>query len=198
FGLAIPVEGWTVEGDYFVTQARNFFDHNPIGNSDVFLPLTEQGALIEACELSVHSPPFWRYGQAHLAYSNQTADGFGGITGGLTGFAPGAGYHALDHDQRNTLSAGFDANLPRRFFASLELHYGSGFSNAGAPPSHLPSHAELDMTAGRNLGGDLSVSVTALNIANRHLLTDNSLTFGGVHWNDPFQIYVQLRYRFHY
>ncbi|MDE2262049.1 MAG: TonB-dependent receptor, partial [Gammaproteobacteria bacterium] len=46
FGLAIPVEGWTVEGDYFVTQARNFFDHNPIGNSDVFLPLTEQGALI--------------------------------------------------------------------------------------------------------------------------------------------------------
>lgn len=32
----------------------------------------------------------------------------------------------------------------------------------------------------------------------KHLLTDNSLTFGGVHWNNPFQIYAELRYRFRY
>jgi len=198
FGLTIPIAGWTLEGDYFVTEAKNFFDHNPIGSSDVFLPLTDQGARIAAYELTVHSPPLWRYGRAHLAYSNQTAEGFGGITGGLTDFEPGAGYHALDHDQRNTVSAGFDANLPRRFFASLSLYYGSGFSNGDAPPSHLPSHVELDATVGRKLGDDLSVSLTALNVTNRHLLTDNSLTFGGVHWNDPFQIYAQLRYRFHY
>jgi hypothetical protein len=198
FGLNIPVAGWAVEADYFVTRARNFFDHNPIGNSDVFFPLTDRGALIRAYELTAHSPPLWRYGQAHLAYSNQTADGFGGITGGLTDFAPGAGYYALDHDQRNTVSAGFDANLPRRFFAALNLYYGSGFSNGDAPPSHLPSHAELDLTAGRKLSDALSVSITALNLTNRRLLTDNSLTFGGVHWNDPFQIYAQLRYRFRY
>jgi hypothetical protein len=198
FGLTIPVAGWTVEADYFVTRAKNFFDHNPIGNSDIFFPLTEEGALIEAYELTVHSPPLWRYGQAHLAYSNQTADGFGGVTGGLTDFEPGAGYYALDHDQRNTVNVGFDANLPRRFFASVNLYYGSGFSNGDAPPSHLPGHAELDVTAGRKLSEDLSVSVTALNVTNRRLLTDNSLTFGGVHWNDPFQIYAELRYRFHY
>jgi hypothetical protein len=42
------------------------------------------------------------------------------------------------------------------------------------------------------------VSITALNVTNKHLLTDNSLTFGGVHWNDPFQIYAELRYKFHY
>ncbi len=198
FGLAIPLAGWRLEADYFVTQARNFFDHNPIGNSDIFLPLTDQGALIEARELTVRSPPLWRSGQAHLAYSNQTADGFGGITGGLTDFEPGAGYYALDHDQRNTLNAGFDFSLPLRFFASLNVYYGSGFTNGDAPPSHLPSHAELDVTAGRKLSDDLSVSVTALNVTNRRLLTDNSLTFGGVHWNDPFQIYAQLRYRFHY
>ena len=146
----------------------------------------------------MRSPPLWRYGQAHLAFSNQTADGFGGITGGLTDFAPGSGYYALDHDQRNTVSAGIDARLPRHFFVSINLYYGSGFSNGKAPPSHLPSHAELDVSAGRMLGPDLSFSVTALNLTNRHLLTDNSLTFGGVHWNDPFQIYAELRYRFHY
>lgn len=198
FGLTIPIQGWRIEADYFVTQAKNFFDHNPIGNSDVFFPLTDEGALIKAYELTAHSPPLWRYGQVHLAYSNQTADGFGGITGGLTDFEPGGGYYALDHDQRNTLNAGFDVNLPRRFFASLNLYYGSGFANGDAPPSHLPSHAELDLTAGRKLTDDLSVSVTALNVTNRRLLTDNSLTFGGVHWNDPFQVYAELRYRFHY
>ena len=198
FGLTIPLAGWTVAADYFVTEAKNFFDHNPLGNSDVFFPLTDQGALIEAYELAVHSPPFWRYGQAHLAFSNQTADGFGGVTGGLTDFSPGSGYYALDHDQRNTLNAGFDVNLPRRFFASLNLYLGSGFANGDAPPSHLPSHTELDLTAGRKLSDDLSLSLTALNVGNRHLLADNSLTFGGVHWNDPMQIYAELRYRFHY
>jgi hypothetical protein len=30
------------------------------------------------------------------------------------------------------------------------------------------------------------------------LLIDNSLTFGGVHYNDPRQIYAQIRYKFHY
>ncbi|HVS78365.1 MAG TPA: TonB-dependent receptor [Steroidobacteraceae bacterium] len=197
-GLTIPVRGWSIEADYFVNQATNFFDHDAIGNSNIFLPLTVQGARIRAYELTVRSPPLWRYGHAHLAFSNQTADGFGGITGGLTEFEPGSSYFALDHDQRNTLNAGIDANLPRRFFASVNVYYGSGFANGEAPPSHLPSHAELDLVAGRMLSRDLTVSVTALNVTNRHLLTDNSLTFGGVHWNKPFQVYAELRYRFHY
>ena len=169
-----------------------------IGNSDVFFPLTIQGALIKAYQLTVRSPSSWRFGQAHLAFSTQTADGFGGITGGLTHFEPGTGYFALDHDQRNTASAGIDASLPRGFFASMNFYYGSGFCNGDAPPSHLPGHAELDVSAGRMLSRDLTVSITALNITNRHLLTDNSPTFGGVHWNHPFQIYAQLRYRFQY
>ena len=198
FGLKIPLAGWSIEADYFVNEAKNFFDHDAIGNSDVFLPLTVEGARIEAYELMVRSPPFWRFGQAHLAFSNQTANGFGGITGGLTDFEPGEGSFALDHDQRNTLNAGIDASLPRGFFASVNLYYGSGFANGDAPPSHLPSHAELDLAAGKMLSRDLSLSVTALNVTNRRLLTDNSVTFGGVHWNYPFQIYAELRYRFHY
>ena len=42
------------------------------------------------------------------------------------------------------------------------------------------------------------MSVTALNIANRRVMLDDSLTFGGFHFNDPREIYVELRYRFHY
>jgi len=198
FGLRIPIKGWSLEADYFVNQAKNFFDHDAIGNSNVFFPLTIEGARIKAYELSVRSPAFWRDTRLHLAFSNQTADGFGGITGGLTDFEPGSGYFALDHDQRNTLNAGIDTDLPGHFYASANLYYGSGFANGDAPPSHLPSHAELDLAVGRMLTRDLTFSITALNVTNRHLLTDNSLTFGGVHWNAPFQIYAQLRYRFHY
>ena len=47
-------------------------------------------------------------------------------------------------------------------------------------------------------GERYKVSVTALNAANRRVLLDNSLTFGGFHYNDPRQIYVEFRYRFHY
>jgi hypothetical protein len=205
FGVTIPVQGWSIEADYFVTEATNFFDHNPLGESDIFLPITDQGALIEGRELTVRSPPFWPYGQVHLAYSNQTAECFGSITGGLVVPGTACGYPpiGLDHDQRNTLNLGYNANLPARFFVGSNLSVNSGLSNgfAGPPsyePSHLPSYVVLDLTVGRNISRDLALSITGLNVANRHLLTDNSLTFGGVHWNNPFQIYAELRYKFHY
>jgi hypothetical protein len=200
FGLTIPVSGWTIEAVYFVNESTNFLDHNPLGESDIFLPITDQGALIRARELTVRSPASWPYGQLHLAYSNQTADCFGPITGGLVvpgtecGFPP----IALDHDQRNTLNLGYSADLPARFFVGSNLSVNSGLANGFPGPSHLPSYTLLDLTVGRHINRDLSVSLTALNVTNRHLLTDNSLTFGGVHWNDPLQIYAELRYQFHY
>jgi len=136
--------------------------------------------------------------ELHIAYSNQTADGFGTINGGLTDFSPPTGYYALDHDQRNTLNAGVDAQLPGQAFASLNLYCGSGFSNGDAPPSHLPSHASIDLSVGKTFGKSLTASLTILNLTNRHLLIDNSLTFDGVHWNNPREIYAELRYRFGY
>jgi hypothetical protein len=200
FGVTIPVKGWSIEADYFVTEATNFFDHNPLGESDIYLPITDQGALIEGRELTVRSPAFWPYGQVHLAYSNQTAECYGSITGGLVvpGTACGFPPIGLDHDQRNTLNLGYNADLPGRFFVGSNLSVNSGLSNGFVGPSHLPSYVVLDLTVGRNITRDLSVSITGLNVSNRHLLTDNSLTFGGVHWNDPFQVYAELRYRFHY
>jgi hypothetical protein len=200
FGLTIPVQGWTIEADYFVTESTNFFDHNPLGESNIFLPLTDQGALIEGRELTVRSPAFWPYGQVHLAYSNQTAECFGSITGGLVvpGTACGSPPISLDHDQRNTLNLGYNGNLPLQFFVGSNLSVNSGLANGFAPPTHLPGYTVLDLTLGRNISRDLSVSITTLNLTNRHLLTDNSLTFGGLHWNNPFQIYAELRYKFHY
>jgi hypothetical protein len=198
FGVTIPLSGWTIDVDHFRTQARNFFDHNPIGNSNVFLPLTIDGALIRGNELAIRSPKFWSVGQVHVAYSNQTADGFGTINGGLTDFSPPAGSFALDHDQRNTANAGLDANLPWAAYASVNVYYGSGFANGDAPPSHLTGHAEVNLSAGKAFGRGFSAALTVLNLTDRHLLVDNSLTFGGFHYNNPREIYAQVQYKFGY
>jgi len=198
FGFTIPVRGWTVDVDHFRTEAANFFDHNPIGNSNVFFPITISGALIRATELTVRSPRFWTGTRVYITYSNQIAYGVGAITGGLTNFSPPAGYYFLDHDQRNTLNTGFNTQLPWRSFVSMNLYYGSGFSNGSPPPSHLPSHVSLDTTLGKAFGKSFSASLSVLNLTNRHLLIDNSLTFDGVHYNNPREIFAEFRYRFGY
>jgi TonB-dependent receptor-like protein len=190
--------GWSIDTNYFHMRARNFFDHNPLGNSNVFLPLTIDGALIRGTELTVRSPRLWDTVQARLAWSNQTADGFGAVSGGLTDFSPPAGYFALDHDQRNTLNAGLDAQLPWQTFASMNLYYGSGFSNGDPPPSHLPSNTSIDMTIGKAFSERFTASLTVLNLTDQRLLLDNSLTFGGTHFNYPRTVYAEIHYRFGY
>jgi hypothetical protein len=211
FGVQIPWRGWLLDADNFETRARNFLDHSNIGESSIFIPVTVQGALIQGWELTLRSPSLWHYGQFHLAYSNQLAQQIGPITGGLICYPPDSpdcavapGYSALDHDQRNTLNVGVNGNLPYRAYASFNIYYGSGFSNGYQdPPSpftgaYLPGHVSADLAVGKEFGENLSVSVQASNIANTRRLLDNSLTFGGFHYNDPRQIYGEVRYRFHF
>jgi hypothetical protein len=196
-GIAVPVYRWVVDVSRFQTRATNYFDHNPVGESNVFFPITIDGARIRATEVTLRSPRTWTIGQVYLAYSCQTAEGEGSINGGLTDFSSGGGVFPLDHDQRNTLSVGADKRFPRGWFAATNVYYGSGFTDSGGP-AHLPGHAEVNVSAGKTLGSSASVAVTALNLFNRHLLVDNSLTFGGTHFNSPRQVYGEFRFRFHY
>jgi outer membrane receptor for ferrienterochelin and colicin len=197
-GVTAPIRDWTVDADRFQTRATNFFDHNPLGNSNIFFPITIDGALIRGTEVTVRSPRTWPLGQFHLAYSYQTAEGNGSISGGLTDFSSGGGSFLLDHDQRQTFSAGFNAQVPRGVFVSADVAYGSGFIDGDDPPAHLPGHTTVNLSLRKSLGKNVSLSVTALNVANSHVLTDNSLTFGGIHFNNPREVYAELRYRFHY
>jgi len=203
FGFTIPYRGWILDGDNFQTNVVNFLDHNNIGASSIFFPIAVSQALIRGWELTLRSPRFAHRGQLHLAYSNQIAEGAGTIIGGLT--VPGAispQLTPLDHDQRNTLNVGGDFTLPWHAYASTNVYYGSGFSNAfpGAPypGDYLPQHTTFDLSLGKDFGERFTASLTALNVANRRVEYDNSLTFGGYHWNNPREIFVELRYRFHY
>ena len=93
---------------------------------------------------------------------------------------------------------GFDLKLPRAAYLAGNVYYGSGFTNGNPPPDYLPSHTTLDLSVGKTFGERFSASLSALNVTNSHLLIDNSFTFGGVHFDDPFEVYGEVRFRFHY
>ncbi len=213
--VIIPYRGWNLEVDNYQTKAKNWLDHNNIGESNLFWPITWYGALIQGWDLTLRSPILWHRAQFHLVYANQIAQATSPITGGLICPAPVTedcplyippGYSPVDHDQRNTLNIGANTSLPWHSYASGNVYYGSGFVNGlyGTPQSqypgtYLPSHTTVDLSVGKSFAeGKFNVSVTALNVANLRVQLDNSLTFGGFHWNEPRQIYMEFRWRFHY
>ncbi len=212
FGIAIPYRGWTLDVDNFKTRVNNFLDHSNLGESNMFFPIAVDGALVRGWEMTLRSPTVARYGQFHLAYSNQIAEQRGNIIGGFTCSDPsdpacnlGPDYGPVDHDQRDTLNAGFTANLPTHTWFATNVYYGSGFANgladSGLGPyqgEYLPVHTTFDSSVGHNLGENLRLSVDAVNVTNHRVLLDNSVTVGGFHWNDPRMFYAELRYRFHF
>jgi outer membrane receptor for ferrienterochelin and colicin len=196
-GVAIPVRGWAIDTDYFRTNARNFFDHDAIGNSNIFLPLTIDNARIRGFEATLRSPQRQPL-QAHVAYSHQFVEGRGGISGGLTDFSPPSDdYFFLDHDQRDTLTGGINAQFPRDVWASASVEFGSGFLE-GDGPEHKPAHTVFNLQGGKSFGRQWTLVASALNVADHRFLLDESNTFGGTHYNMPRQMSVGLRYRFRY
>ena len=213
FGVSIPFHGWVLEEDTFQTRATNWLDHSNIGESNIFWPVTWTAALIQGWETTLRSPRIWHRAQIHAAYSNQIAQATSPITGGLICSTPvdpacpvaiAPGYSPVDHDQRNTLNLGVNATLPWHVFAATNVYYGSGFTNgnpdAEYPGNYLPQHTTFDISLGKSFGehDKYKVSLTVMNVANRRALLDNSLTFGGFHFNDPRQVYGEFRYRFHF
>ena len=83
FGVNIPWRGWVLDADMFRTDAANFFDHNNIGESNLFFPLTIQGAKIRGWEVTLRSPRIAHRGQVHLSYSNRWRGRAVRSTGGL-------------------------------------------------------------------------------------------------------------------
>jgi hypothetical protein len=201
FGVMIPYRGWVLDADTFRTRAHNFFDHDVVGESNLFFPLTIERAIINGWEVTLRSPRIAHRAQLHLAYSNQTAQAGGAITGGLTDFSV-LDFGPLDHDQRNTLNVGGTVALPWRTIAATNVYYGSGFTNAFPgqpyPGAYLLPHTTFDLSLAKDFGERFSASLNAMNVANRRVELDNSVTFGGFHWNNPREIYVELRYRFRY
>jgi outer membrane receptor protein involved in Fe transport len=198
FGVTIPLHGWVADFSHFATNAKNFADHDVLGNSNLSLPLSIDATHIRAWEATLRSPQVWRRGRFHLAYSNMVAKGRGNVSGGLTDFAPpSGGDFYIDHDQLNTLSFGGEVVLPHQSWVSAAVIYGSGFLD-GDGPQHLPQHTTLDLALGKSFGERWSFTLTVINIANNRYLLGRESSFAGTHYNDPRQFIGEMRYHFHY
>ncbi|MGB7264611.1 MAG: TonB-dependent receptor [Terracidiphilus sp.] len=212
FGIEIPYKGWMLDVDTFKNRVNNFLDHSNLGESNMYFPIAVDGALVRAWEMTLRSPSLAGWGQFHVSYSNQIAEQRGNIIGGFTCSIAtdpacdlGPDYFPVDHDQRDTLNAGFTANLPARTWFATNVYYGSGFTNglagSGEGPyqgNNLPAHTTFDASIGHALGENWNLSATAINVTNHRVLLDNSVTIGGFHWNDPRMFAVEARYRFHF
>ena len=71
FGF-LPLKG--ERDEQYEIDAENFFDHDVIGNSNIFIPLTIDHARIRGWEATVHSPRRGRT-QSYPAYSHQSVEG---------------------------------------------------------------------------------------------------------------------------
>jgi outer membrane receptor protein involved in Fe transport len=195
-GLTVPWRGWMLDVDTYHTNARNFLDHDEVGNAGIFIPLTDLAALIGGTEISLRTPELGGHAQVRIAYANAVGKGLGPITGGLIEDA-GTNYFYLDHDQRNTLSAVLSLKLPHNYWATPSVSFGSGFVN-GNGPAHLPPHTTADLALGKSFGEKWSFSLNGTNVLNSRYMLDTSNTFGGTHTVNPRQIYFEVRYRFHF
>ncbi|HVG21613.1 MAG TPA: TonB-dependent receptor [Blastocatellia bacterium] len=216
FGITLPVKKWWVDVVHYRTGVKNFFDHEALGSSNIFFPVTIERARIRGVDVSVKSPKIRDWLGVSMIYALQRIEGQGAITGGLTDFAPSSDFFFLDHDQRHTLTMGVYASLLWDIYLFEETHYGSGFTDVGGSDdhhdeefrpahlpeqrgqSHLPGHFRFDLTLGKKFRKNWNVSLNSWNITNSSYLLDNSPTLGGVHWVTPRQIWVEVRYRFNY
>ena len=195
-GLTLPVRGWSLDVDHYHTSARNFLDHDVIGDSGIFIPLTDLGAIMHGTEVTLRSPRLWHVAQWRVAYSNQIARGIGPVTGGLLESAP-TGMFLLDHDQRNTLSSVLSLTFRGGWWVTPAYQFGSGFLN-GDGPAHLPRHSSFDLSIGKQFNATWTVSASAVNLGNTRYLLDTSNTFGGTHYVNPRQFYGEVRYHFRF
>jgi len=198
-GLGIPVAGWTLDFDTFYNKTKNLVDHEVLGNSNILFPLTIDNGRVRAFESTLKSPLLAKVLQLHYALSVQSAQGRGLTTGGLTDFKPppNNAYFYLDHDQRVTFTPGAELTLPGSAWVSGSVTYGSGFLR-GNGPAHMPRHTTLDVAAGKDLGQNVQLRFSALNVTNELFLTGFENSFAGTHYANPREVTGQVKIKFHY
>jgi outer membrane cobalamin receptor len=65
--VIIPYRGWNLEADNYQTNASNWLDHNNIGESNLFWPITWYRALIQGWDLTLRSPMLWHRASSTLS-----------------------------------------------------------------------------------------------------------------------------------
>ena len=75
--------------------------------------------------------------------------------------------------------------------------HGSGFL-LGDGPDHLSHHTTGDVAVGKNIGDNLALRLTVINVTNESFLTGFANSCAGTHYQNPREIGFQVRYKFHF
>jgi outer membrane receptor protein involved in Fe transport len=112
-----------------------------------------------------------------LIYARMRAEGWGGISGGLTEHEHAdlvkpslrishhpqpdvsTGRFFLDHDQRHTMTLGSFLALPRNSYIFGELLYGSGFPSSGHGHEHNDGVHGVEETSATHLPGHVRLNL---------------------------------------
>jgi hypothetical protein len=118
------------------SDATGRFSFPAVPAGDYVVSVVKQGFQTVEQPIAVRSPR-GRRAQAHLAYAHQFVEGRGAVTGGLTAFEPPSDdFFFLDHDQRDTMTAGVNLTLADDAVLSASVEYGSGFLEGDGPAHH--------------------------------------------------------------
>ena len=175
FGVTIPSHGWTLDADNFLTRATSFFDHNNFNDSEIFIPITIEGARINGWELTLHSRAFTTSAMFILRIPTSSLLAAAGSTVASPIFllAAAAVFSTTINATRCTSVANSRCRgtfpWPQTYPTLRASRNGDG--TPMAPGDHLQPHTTFDLSFSRSFGERFSANVQVLNVADRRVLS---------------------------
>ena len=188
FGVTIPLHGWTFDAGHVPKSRAKLFRPQHPGRIQFILPLTIERALIRGWELTVRSPRLAHRAQVILPRTRWPTRRR--HSGGLTDFAadlcdipalecplrPGSRPAQYPQRWRRHL---FTLAFLRFYERLLRLGVHQCVSQQSVSRRKIARTSTFDASLGKDFGELFSASINALNVANRRIELDNSVTFGG-------------------
>lgn len=203
-GLKFPVHGFRIKVAQWYKNQKNFLDHeqleHPSGDVNIFLPINLRRGRSWGVETFVESPSYKGL-SVYTNYAFGYAQAKGNRTGGLISLTerPAKGFFFLDHDQRHTLSAGFNYDLERYgAWINSDVRFGSGFPDASRTfaGGRLPRHTVWDIAVGKRFAERWDFRVELENITNKVYPINLASEFNGTHYSPPRLVTFRFGYRF--
>ncbi|MBV8366331.1 MAG: TonB-dependent receptor [Candidatus Eremiobacteraeota bacterium] len=201
FGFAhqmTPVARWYV--NLWARSVANVLDTTQIGSTPIFTIFNSTSGRAQGIEFSFAGTDE-NNGNSYFVSYGLSQSLASGISGGTFLFSPATlqgafGYALEDHDQTNTLNAGYTFRFmpDRSEFASIQTEYGSGFPvQFENGPGRLPAHWELNASFGRLASrGHFGYQIQATNITNNQYLIKLNNGFNTTQYARGFQLTGQV------
>jgi outer membrane receptor protein involved in Fe transport len=193
-----PTSRWYA--NYWARAVANVLDTTQIGSTPIFTIFNSTTGRAQGVEFSF-SGQLPSNGDSYYVSYGLSESLASGISGGTFLFSPAAlqganGFAFEDHDQTNTLNAGYTWRFTsdRSEYISVQTEYGSGFPvQFENGPGRLPAHWTLNASYGRlATAGHLGYQLQATNITNNQYLIKLNNGFNTTQYARGLQVTGQI------